>query len=100
MHTRNKKEHHISLLACIKLHKNGIFELKQEDTCQTSDDFPACKYRGCYTTKGKQCVFPFNYRNISDDGVITPLTLTKCSTIDLYRPWCPTGNVIAVCQER
>ena len=46
----------------------------------------------CMTTEGKQCLFPFKYRNRTDDGTETELTFYKCSTEDLYRPWCPTSK--------
>lgn len=44
--------------------------------------------------EGKQCILPFNYRNVSDDGTITELTYTRCTTLDIYKPWCPTGTYV------
>ena len=52
----------------------------------------------CMTTEGKQCLFPFKYRNKTDDtsghddAEWTELEYTKCSTLDIYRPWCPTSK--------
>ena len=40
----------------------------------------------CMTTEGKQCVFPFKYANESG-----PLDFFECSTLDVYKPWCPTA---------
>ena len=47
---------------------------------------------GCFTTLGKQCLFPFTYRNVSDVAVETNLTYNRCTTMDIFRPWCPTGT--------
>ena len=52
-----------------------------------------CSYRTCLTTDGDDCVFPFKYRNKTNDGFETELTYHECSTVDLYKPWCPTGNI-------
>ena len=38
------------------------------------------------TTNGKQCLFPYKYSNETDPD----LTYKICSTLDVYRPWCPT----------
>ena len=49
----------------------------------------------CMTTEGKQCLFPFKYKNKTDNTLDSPdqeLTYTKCSTETIYRPWCPTSN--------
>ena len=46
----------------------------------------------CMTTEGKQCLFPFKYKNKTDDGAVMELTYSKCSTEDIYRPWCPTSK--------
>ena len=46
----------------------------------------------CMTTEGKQCIFPFKYKNESGDGAVMDLEFKKCSTEDIYRPWCPTSN--------
>ena len=35
-------------------------------------------------------MFPFTFRNISLNGVVTPVNYTKCSSLDLHTPWCPT----------
>jgi hypothetical protein len=39
------------------------------------------------TTTGKQCIFPFTYKN--DTSPV--LEYNVCSTLDIYKPWCPTG---------
>ena len=44
----------------------------------------------CYTKQGQQCLFPFTYRNESITGVQTQVNFTKCSSLDLHTPWCPT----------
>ena len=46
----------------------------------------------CMTTEGRQCLFPFKYRNRTDDDTTTELIFNKCSTLDIYRPWCPTSK--------
>ena len=38
------------------------------------------------TTNGKKCLFPFNYFNSSEPQ----LEYRICSSLDVYRPWCPT----------
>lgn len=40
----------------------------------------------CTTTTGKKCLFPFKYFNTTE----TDLTYKICSSLDVYRPWCPT----------
>ncbi len=47
-------------------------------------------HKGCFTLDGTQCILPFKYFNVSEAGVVTELTYTKCTTIDIYKPWCPT----------
>ncbi len=86
--------------------------MNYDDDCITDhQDYPMCEYQGkykngfnwsyvlrpifcagCFTLEGKQCIFPFQYFNVSDDGTRTDLTYTKCTTLDIYRPWCPTGQ--------
>ena len=44
------------------------------------------------TTEGKQCVFPFKYKNKTENGDDQELIFNKCSTEDIYRPWCPTSK--------
>ena len=51
-----------------------------------------CPYRSCVTTDGYPCIFPFKYKNVTLEGLETELTYTKCSTVGLFVPWCPTGN--------
>ena len=38
------------------------------------------------TTVGKKCLFPFKYSNDTHPE----LTYKICSSLDVYRPWCPT----------
>jgi len=40
----------------------------------------------CMTKTGKKCLFPFKYHNSTDPD----LTYKICSSLDVYRPWCPT----------
>ena len=40
----------------------------------------------CMTTVGKKCLFPFKYSNDTHPE----LTYKICSSLDVYRPWCPT----------
>ena len=43
----------------------------------------------CMTKTGKQCIFPFTYKNETSPV----LEYNVCSTLDIYRPWCPTSKV-------
>ena len=38
------------------------------------------------TITGQKCLFPFRYFNDTDPE----LTYKICSSLDVYRPWCPT----------
>lgn len=51
----------------------------------------------CLAKNGKQCIFPFSYRNVTDEGVQTNITYKSCSSLDIHRPWCPTGTAKARC---
>ena len=42
--------------------------------------------KGCMTITGQKCLFPFRYFNDTDPE----LTYKICSSLDVYRPWCPT----------
>ena len=42
----------------------------------------------CMTTTGKKCIFPFKYNNNTHPEII----FDKCSTLDIYEPWCPTSK--------
>ncbi|TRY78180.1 hypothetical protein TCAL_06223 [Tigriopus californicus] len=53
-------------------------------------DPPSNQTAACYTTQGKQCIFPFSYQNVSASGEVTDLEYTKCSTLDVFLPWCAT----------
>ena len=110
------------LLGCLRLTDTGLYTPKFGDDCRTTLSRPSCKYTGmyfyalffcninfvillavlvlihfqndsaCMTTEGRQCLFPFKYRNRTDDDTTTELIFNKCSTLDIYRPWCPTSK--------
>ena len=42
----------------------------------------------CMTKTGKQCIFPFSYKN--DTSPV--LDYNVCSTLDVFKPWCPTSE--------
>ncbi len=46
------------------------------------------KFSACMTKTGKQCIFPFTFKN--DTSPV--LEYNVCSTLDVYKPWCPTSN--------
>jgi hypothetical protein len=43
-------------------------------------------FSACMTKAGKKCLFPFRYQNDTHPD----LTYKICSSLDVYRPWCPT----------
>jgi hypothetical protein len=65
---------------CLALAPNGLVTVLAGDAC--SPPRPAvCEYKACYTVDGKECVFPFYYKNVLH---------TQCTSEDVYLPWCPT----------
>ncbi|TRY78181.1 hypothetical protein TCAL_06224, partial [Tigriopus californicus] len=84
---------------CLKMNANGLLRNSYDNACQNASHPYACEYKACFTVQGKQCVFPFPYRNVSTTGIVTELQYTKCSTLDVYSPWCATeldvdGNIV------
>eukprot|EP00095_Tigriopus_kingsejongensis_P007775 maker-scaffold154_size301342-snap-gene-2.20 protein:Tk07775 transcript:maker-scaffold154_size301342-snap-gene-2.20-mRNA-1 annotation:"macrophage mannose receptor 1-like" len=85
--------------ACTKLGENGLIGIAYDLDCDTLKP-PICESRACMTKQGHQCVFPFTYFNTSLDGTVTPITYTRCATLDIHRAWCPTtldplGQIVA-----
>lgn len=89
---------------CLEITSNGLLNTRIKSECDTIQP-TACKYTGepitmlnnhimltcfflpaCLTTQGKKCLFPFRYHNDSNPD----LTYKICSSLDVYRPWCPT----------
>ena len=54
--------------------------------CQDLKNKSFFSISACMTTVGKKCLFPFKYKNDSNPD----LTYQICSSLDVYRPWCPT----------
>ncbi len=85
--------------ACVRSTATGVFQIGYNETCDDPlatlpsppVDNPMCEYDGCYTLEGQQCVFPFKYINTTDDGTVLEANYTKCTTQDIYKPWCPTA---------
>ncbi|XP_059096703.1 uncharacterized protein LOC131891197 [Tigriopus californicus] len=75
---------------CLKMDANGLLQTLFGRACQNESHLYACEYKACYTTQGKQCIFPFSYQNVSASGEVTDLEYTKCSTLDVFLPWCAT----------
>lgn len=80
-----------NISSCAQLLPSGIIEPLNNGSCLEKKK-AACMYRTCLTTQGEECIFPFRYKNITIDGIETDLTYNECSTVHLYKPWCPTGN--------
>lgn len=70
---------------CLEITKHGLFNTRIKTECNQEKE-PMCEYRACMTISGKQCIFPFKYSNSTNDD----LTYKRCSTLDVYRPWCAT----------
>ena len=76
---------------CVKLLPSGIIDISYNESC--SEEAPAlCSYRSCLTTDGEACIFPFKHKNVTMEGLETEQLYTKCATVDLFVPWCPTGK--------
>ncbi len=70
---------------CLSLDPSGLLDVQYNSDC----DMPlkqACTYKACMTTDGRQCKFPFMFGNATHPV----LEYNICSTLDIYRPWCPT----------
>jgi len=102
------EERNLTSYGCLAMSSSGLLHTAYEDDCQAHRS-PVCEYRGegpknvaqnpikpnfsssdCRTERGKTCIFPFTYRNVSVDGTVTDLNYTSCTSLDLYVPWCPT----------
>ena len=57
--------------------------LKTGDQCDEPSDV-LCEHQSCYTVEGEECVFPFTYKDV---------VYHKCSSEDVYMPWCATGLI-------
>lgn len=91
-------------LGCATLLPSGIIKPWWGNMCK-KEKHSLCEYKACFATDGEQCIFPFNYRNISLDGEITELVYDKCTSISLHRPWCPTsvyfpGYILVACKTK
>lgn len=85
--------------SCLALNRNGLIQTYHNDTCDESR--PAlCEYRPCYTVRGKQCQFPFKYKNYTLNGVPSDIEYNSCSSLDIFEPWCPTGELRTTKQRR
>ena len=62
---------------------NGRIIPEYDSTCQDDKLYTMCEYQACYTIEGKQCIFPFTYKDVKR---------TSCINDDIFHPWCPTGN--------
>ena len=70
---------------CLEATSAGLLHTRLDSECD-NEQVPSCQYTACLTTTGKKCLFPFKYMNTSHPD----LTYKICSTLDAYRPWCPT----------
>lgn len=43
------------------------------------------EYQACYTIEGRECKFPFTYKDVE---------YKRCIVEDIFHPWCPTGNYV------
>ena len=77
---------------CVKMGPNGVFYTAMgEENCE-AEEAAVCQYRACYTKRGRECIFPFKYRNVSEANVATILTYRSCASTDIYKPWCAIGT--------
>ncbi len=90
---------------CLAIHPSGILHPYLDDDCGNTYS-QACSYKGkqfvlleslvkptssiddlaCMTTDGRQCIFPFIFGNETHPV----LEYNICSTLDIFRSWCPT----------
>ena len=70
---------------CLELTSSGLLNAKIDEECDTEQKI-ACEYTACTTITGKKCLFPYRYMNDTHPD----LTYKICSSLDVYRPWCPT----------
>ena len=70
---------------CMEITPSGLLNTRLDDQCDFTQE-RACEYTTCTTITGKKCLFPFKYMNQSHPD----LTYKICSSLDVYRPWCPT----------
>lgn len=70
---------------CLEVSSNGLLSTKLGEECQDERP-PSCEYTACMTNTGKKCLFPYRYFNDSHPE----LQYKICSSLDVYRPWCPT----------
>ena len=68
--------------ACLALTYSGLVVEQYGNDCQTSRE-GICEHQSCYTKEGNECIFPFTYKEVQ---------YTKCTSIDVYQPWCATKN--------
>ncbi len=74
-------------VGCLEIGPTGLLNPRLDSDCEVTNTAPACEYRACMTKYGKQCQFPFRYKNETHPE----LTYKICSALDVYRPWCPTA---------
>ena len=66
---------------CLELTKTGLLNTKIDQDCETDKKPAVCEHKICMTTKGKKCLFPFNYKNETHPV----LEYNICSGLDVYR---------------
>ena len=74
--------------ACLEAFPSGLVRMVVNDTCYSRMQKRFCREKICMTKSGRQCVFPFMYRNSTHENI----THNECTVADVYRPWCPTSK--------